>query len=194
MVTIVYHKNPARSGSRVTVAGAPGPDSPRELKVEFCGCPVQASLGVLGRKWTFLVLRNIALYRKQRFREMLRTTPGLTNRVLTMRLRELEREGLIEVVERGRHYVKWGLTAKGEDAIPVLLALARFGSKWYATEVFEDGVARSLPDIFTERYLRKVVRNLTAPLPRRFSPAGGRGSTPVVAPAPRAPPPPFATA
>ena len=68
---------------------------PPELKVDFAGCPVQATMGVLGHKWALLVLRNIALYRAVRFNDMLRITPGLTKRVLSMRLRELKNDGLI---------------------------------------------------------------------------------------------------
>jgi len=41
---------------------------------------VKASRDVLGRKWALLVLRNIGLYRTQRFNEMARITPGLTKR------------------------------------------------------------------------------------------------------------------
>ena len=99
-----------------------------ELKIIFESCPVEASMGVLGRKWALLVLRNIGLYRKQRFNEMLKITPGLTKRVLSMRLRELSREGYIQIVERRRNFSKWELTEKGRDVLPVLMALVQFGS------------------------------------------------------------------
>jgi DNA-binding HxlR family transcriptional regulator len=130
---------------------------PSELKVDFAGCPVHASMGVLGRKWALLVLRNIALYRKQRFNEMLRATPGLTRRVLSMRLRELERDGFIEVVERGKNYSRWELTEKGRDVLPVLMTLVRFGSKWYPDQVFEDKVPRQLKEVFDEMYIRRIM-------------------------------------
>ncbi len=127
------------------------------LKVNFSACPVQASLGVLGKKWALLIIRNIALYRKQRFNEMLKITPGLTNRVLSMRLRDLEREGLIEVVEKDVKYLKWDLTEKGKDVLPVLMTLVRFGSKWYPEDVFGDGISRSLDEVFDEEYIREVM-------------------------------------
>lgn len=147
---------------------------PAELKVEFAGCPVQASMGVLGRKWALLVLRNIGLYRRQRFNEMLRITSGLTRRVLVMRLRELEREGFIEVVERGRNYSKWDLTEKGKDVLPILMALVQFGSKWYAEKVFPDKTPRPLVEVFDESYIRKIMQNPTAILPVLSSPRVGR--------------------
>ncbi len=143
----------------------PSRTRPPELKVDFAGCPVQASMGVLGRKWSLLILRNIALYRKQRFNDMLRITPGLTKRVLSMRLRELKRDGLIEVAEEGQDFKKWGLTEKGRDALPVLMSLVGFGSKWYAEMVFADKAPRPLKGVFDEAYVKKVLGGLTAELP-----------------------------
>ena len=137
-----------------------GRSAPPELRVDFAGCPVKASLDVLGRKWALLVLRNIELYRVERFNEMLRITPGLTKRVLAMRLKELEHGGFIRAVERGRNYTRWGLTAKGRDALPILMALVHFGSKWYADEVFLDRRPRSLSDVFERSYIRTTLREL----------------------------------
>lgn len=134
---------------------------PPELKVEFAGCPVKASLDVLGRKWALLVLRNIELYRAERFNEMLRITPGLTKRVLAMRLKELERGGFIHAIERRPRYTRWGLTEKGKDALPILMTLVHFGSKWYADEVFLDGRPRSLRDVFDLEYIRATLREMT---------------------------------
>ncbi len=129
------------------------------LKVKFNGCPVQASLGVLGRKWSLLIIRNIGLYDKHRFNDMIRITPGLTRRLLSIRLKELEKEGFIEVVEREVNYSKWELTDKGKDVLPVLMTLVQLGSKWYADSVFEDSVPRSLDEVFDESYIRKIMGN-----------------------------------
>jgi DNA-binding HxlR family transcriptional regulator len=130
-------------------------------KVEFESCPVQASLGILGRKWSLLVLRNIELFGKHRFNEMLKATPGLSKRVLSMRLKELEREGFIKVVDRGQNYSKWDLTRKGRDALPILMALVQFGATWYADQVFADKVPRTIQEIFDETYIRRIMRNFT---------------------------------
>ncbi len=141
-----------------------------ELRVDFASCPVKASLDVLGRKWALLVLRNIELYRVQRFNEMLRITPGLTKRVLAMRLKELEQGGFIRAIERGRNYTRWGLTGKGKDALPILMTLVHFGSKWYAEKVFLDRKPRSLGDVFERSYIRKTLQEMTATgMPRTTS-------------------------
>ena len=132
---------------------------PAQVKVEFQNCPVQASLGTLGHKWALIILRNIELYGKHRFNEMLKVTPGLTKRVLSMRLRELEHEGFIKVVETGHNYNSWDLTQKGKDALPILLTLVQFGSKWYADQVFADKTPRALRDIFEESYIQKIMKD-----------------------------------
>lgn len=138
---------------------SPAKLSPRShlKKVEFVSCPVQESLGTLGRKWAFLILRNIGFFDKHRFNEMLRVTPGLTKRVLAMRLRELERDGFIEVIENGKNYSRWELTEKGQDTLPILMSLARFGSKWYADRVFSDQRPRALKEVFEESFVREIV-------------------------------------
>jgi len=122
--------------------------------VEFKNCPIRVSLGVLGKKWTLLILRDIAFLKIDRFNQIRRSVPGLTSRVLIMRLRELEETGLIEpiVIERKSKLVRWALTEKGRDTIPILMSFISFGAKWYADVVFEDKQARTVRELFpTER-------------------------------------------
>jgi DNA-binding HxlR family transcriptional regulator len=88
--------------------------------------PIRASLDILGRKWTFLILRDIAFLKVERFGEIRRNNPGLTARVLSRRLSEMTREGLL-VREEGGEKIRYRLTAKGEDAVYILLALLRYG-------------------------------------------------------------------
>src|ERR1700687_3321805 len=128
-------------------ADAPGPLAPAG---PIMNCPIATSLGVLGRKWTILILRDMTMMKKERFSEILKSTPGLTPRVLSNRLRELEREGMIERVEKkkGPNFVRWMLTEKGNDTIPILMRFAAFGSKWYAEEVFEDKTPKKLREIY----------------------------------------------
>jgi DNA-binding HxlR family transcriptional regulator len=128
------------------------------FKVEFASCPVEASLGVLGRKWALLVLRDIAMLRADRFNDMLRRTPGMTKRVLAMRLNELEREGFIYRRERAPKFTRWALTEKGQDTLPVLMTLVQFGAKWHAERVFADRLARPLDAVFDRDYIQEILR------------------------------------
>lgn len=118
--------------------------------VQFRACPIQTSLGMLGKKWTMLILRDIGLMKADRFNHMLRVTPGLTPRVLSLRLKELEKDGYISSsqVRSSPPMVRWSLTKKGEDALPILMSLIEFGSKWYPEEVFADKRPRAVTELF----------------------------------------------
>jgi DNA-binding HxlR family transcriptional regulator len=101
-----------------------------EVRLNFDAYPVQASLGVLGRKWAFLILMNVALSRARRFNDMLRTAPGMGKRILAIRLSELERDGFLEKAVRPDGRSEWTLAAKGVDVLPLLLTLVHYSSKW----------------------------------------------------------------
>jgi len=118
--------------------------------VEFQKCPIRTSLGVLGKKWTFLILRDIAFLKVDRFNKILRTLPGLTPRVLITRLHELEKSGLIKavVIQKRPRLVKWELTEQGKDTVPILLSFIAYGAKWFPDVVFEDGQARTVKQLF----------------------------------------------
>ena len=109
-----------------------------------------------------LMLRDIGFRKVDRFNHLLESIPGLTPRVLSMRLKELEKDGIIKkaVDDSSSGIVRWTLTEKGEDALPILMRLIAFGSKWYAREVFEDKVPRSLNEIFTKPEAQEIVRRL----------------------------------
>lgn len=120
--------------------------------VKFKNCPIKVTIGVLGKKWTILILRDIALLKVNRFNQILRSLPGLTSRVLILRLHELEECGLIEavVIKDKPRVVEWALTEKGKDTVPILKSIMSFGAKWYADEVFEDRRARTLDEIYPD--------------------------------------------
>ena len=60
--------------------------------VKFAQCPIKTSLGVLGKKWTMLILRDIGILGVDRFNRLLDSISRLTPRVLSMRLKELKRD------------------------------------------------------------------------------------------------------
>ena len=131
-------------------------------QVKFAQCPIRTSLGVLGKKWTMLILRDIGFLKIVRFNRILESISGLTPRVLSMRLRELEDEGFIEC-ERGKKEpteVVWKLTEKGRDTMPILIQLTAFGSKWHADLVFEDKRPRSLNEIFPQPEARRIMMGI----------------------------------
>ena len=128
-------------------------------EVKFAQCPIKTSLGILGKKWAMLVLRDIGILGVDRFNRLLASIPGLTPRVLSMRLKELEKEGFIKCIENGNSskIVRWTLTEKGRDALPILLQFTAFGSKWHADVVFEDKTPRTPDELFQPKAM-KVMR------------------------------------
>jgi DNA-binding HxlR family transcriptional regulator len=97
------------------------------------GCPVEATLELIGGKWKGLVLYHL-LQGTMRFSELRRKVPGVTQRMLTRQLRELESAGLVlrtvyaEVPPR----VEYALTVEGESLRPVILALREWGRNYLA--------------------------------------------------------------
>lgn len=95
---------------------------------EHAGCPVEITLQILGGRWKVLILRE--LFRgTRRFSELHRALPGVTQKMLTQQLRELEHA---EVVERKVYpqvppKVEYRLTSLGETLKPVLDAMHEWG-------------------------------------------------------------------
>src|SRR5213080_2012976 len=96
-------------------------------------CPVGMDLAALGKKWSFHTLRNIAISHIDRFNQILRSLPGLTPRVLIMRLNELEESGLITpiIIQKSPKLVSWTLTEKGQVTLPILEGYFSFTKKWH---------------------------------------------------------------
>lgn len=132
-------------------------------QVKFVQCPIKTTLGVLGKKWTLLILRDIGFLKIVRFNRILESIPGLTPRVLSMRLRELEDERFIECVggKRQPTMVVWRLTEKGRDTMPILIQLTAFGSKWHSDVVFEDKRPRTVNEIFPQPEARRIMMGIS---------------------------------
>ena len=130
-------------------------------QVKFVNCPIRTSLGILGKKWTILIIRDIGVRKINRFNRILESIPGLTPRVLSMRLKELEKEGLIVCIEKKKSpppmIVLWRLTEKGKDTLPILMQMVAFSSKWYAGVIFEDKRPRKLSEIFPQPEAREMI-------------------------------------
>ena len=97
-------------------------------KAELPDCPVATAVQLIGNKWKLLIQRNL-LVRPWRFNEMLRSIPGISQKVLTDNLRALERDDLItrtvypEVPPR----VEYALSELGETMRPIISALETWG-------------------------------------------------------------------
>ena len=93
-------------------------------------CPVARGAEVFAERWTPIIMRNI-LYGCHRFNEIAEGAPGLSRSLLTKRLRELERAGVITIApkEKGRGST-YEPTEAGLALEPVLNALGVWGETW----------------------------------------------------------------
>jgi DNA-binding HxlR family transcriptional regulator len=102
------------------------------LDYDSANCAIGATVGILGERPTFLVLRE-AFNGVRRFDDMQRRT-GMPRQVLSQRLARLVMEGLLRKVryrepgQRGRD--EYRLTDKGLDLYPVLIALMEWGDRY----------------------------------------------------------------
>jgi len=98
---------------------------------DYAECPVKKTIEIIGGKWKpailYLIQNEIT-----RFGEMHKSLPGISKRMLTTHLRELEADGIInrKVFAEVPPKVIYSLTDLGKTVIPVLTAMANWGEKY----------------------------------------------------------------
>ncbi|WP_300669888.1 helix-turn-helix domain-containing protein [Desulfoluna sp.] len=94
------------------------------------GCPVEATLEVIGGKWKGVILYHL-LEKTYRFGELKRLMPDITQRTLTKQLRELESDGILhrEVFAEVPPKVEYSLTDRGETLRPLILMMRNWGKE-----------------------------------------------------------------
>ncbi|EGA91271.1 hypothetical protein GPDM_00340 [Planococcus donghaensis MPA1U2] len=97
-------------------------------------CPVAGTLDVIGGKWKGVILFHL-LEDKKRFNELKRLNSGITQRMLTLQLRELEADGIIhrEVYPVIPPKVEYSLTDFGQSLKPIVLLMREWGEEYMET-------------------------------------------------------------
>src|ERR687887_1202325 len=98
-------------------------------------CPVCATADVVCHKWTILVIRDLAAGRS-RFCELERSLAGISPRTLSLRLRALEDEGIVErkTYPEVPPRVEYALTEKGRALLPIVEDMRTYGLQWLGGE------------------------------------------------------------
>jgi DNA-binding HxlR family transcriptional regulator len=98
------------------------------MKKREANCPAEVTLAVIGGRWKVLILYQLSQGVK-RFSELQRAVPGITQKMLTQQLRELERDGIVQrtVYPQVPPKVEYRLTPHGETLRPVVSAMCRWG-------------------------------------------------------------------
>jgi DNA-binding HxlR family transcriptional regulator len=94
-------------------------------------CPVCRTAEIVCVKWTLLVIRDLAEGRT-RFCELERSLAGISPRTLSLRLRALEEEGIVErqTFPEVPPRVEYVLTEKGHALLPIVEAMREYGEQW----------------------------------------------------------------
>jgi DNA-binding HxlR family transcriptional regulator len=97
---------------------------------KYEGCPVETTLDVIGGKWKGILLYHL-IDGKKRFNEFRKLYPGITQRMLTLQLRELEQDGVIhrEVYKEIPPKVEYSLTEFGRTLEPIILLMKEWGEQ-----------------------------------------------------------------
>ncbi|MDY8161596.1 winged helix-turn-helix transcriptional regulator [Bacillus thuringiensis] len=92
-------------------------------------CPVEAMVEVIGGKWKGVILYHL-LDGTKRFNELKRLKPNITQRMLTLQLRELQADGIIhrEVYREVPPKVEYSLTELGESLRPMILLMMEWAT------------------------------------------------------------------
>ncbi|WP_254568321.1 helix-turn-helix domain-containing protein [Oscillatoria sp. HE19RPO] len=95
------------------------------------GCPVETTLAIIGGRWKVLILQELFSGVK-RFGELHRALAGITQKMLTQQLRELERDGIINrmVYAQVPPKVEYSLTEFGMTLRPILETMHEWGVRF----------------------------------------------------------------
>lgn len=94
-------------------------------------CPVATTVGLIGNKWKILILRDV-LDGPKRFGELRKSLEGISQKVLTDNLRDMEKDGLLnrKVFPEVPPRVEYSLSEIGETMRPIIKQMEEWGSMY----------------------------------------------------------------
>jgi DNA-binding HxlR family transcriptional regulator len=122
-------------------------------------CPVNASLEILGDRWSLLIIRDLMLRSYRAYKEFLSSDEGIATNILAERLQRLEAAGIISTSRdaEDRRKVVYRLTAKGIDLAPILVELILWGAQHEATDAPPAAIRKMRAR--REQFLSEIRRN-----------------------------------
>ncbi|HXG64102.1 MAG TPA: helix-turn-helix domain-containing protein [Blastocatellia bacterium] len=115
----------------------------REVK-----CPAEVTLEVIGGRWKLRILYHL-FQGVKRFSQLRRAMDGITQKMLTQQLREMEKDGIIhrEVYAQVPPRVEYSLTALGESLKPVVDAMCEWGFRYKSGEMERELMNLAVPEL-----------------------------------------------
>lgn len=109
-----------------------------KLNNKIYTCPVDVTLGLIGGKWKLLILSHVYINKKRSYSEIRNNLPGISEKMLSQQLKELERDSLLQktTITQKPLRVAYSLTRQGKS----LSALYRFTSNWGIKYLKQHGI------------------------------------------------------
>ena len=101
------------------------------MNKELPACPVEITMGLIGDKWKVLIVRDL-LTGTKRFGELKKSVTGISQKVLTSNLRQMEASGLVKrkVFAEVPPRVEYSLTETGFSLRPILNSMVKWGNEY----------------------------------------------------------------
>ena len=104
----------------------------------------------MGKKFTVLILRNMIYLNQTRFNKLLDSIEGINAKTLSLRLKEMEKDGLIKrkVYDESPVRIEYEMTEKGMALESTLEHMSAFSMKYFPREIFKDGKPRTFEEVY----------------------------------------------
>ena len=125
----------------------------QELKIiteQMNCCPVDNTFKIIGKKFTIHILRNMTMMGQTRFSQFLESVEGINPKTLAVRLKEMEKSGLIsrQVYPETPIRIEYTISEKGKALKPIIEQMAAFSMKYCCDTIFKDGKPRTFKEVF----------------------------------------------
>jgi DNA-binding HxlR family transcriptional regulator len=123
-------------------------------------CPINNTLNIIGKRFTILILRNMINGKQNRFNQFLNSIEESNPKTLSVRLREMEKYGLIKrkVYPNEKPVrVEYHPVEKGWELQPILDMMAAYSLKYCSKDVFKDAKPREFREVYG-REMAKISR------------------------------------
>jgi DNA-binding HxlR family transcriptional regulator len=119
--------------------------------IKMKSCPIENTFKIIGKRFTVLILRNMINGKQNRFNQLLNSIEEGNPKTLTIRLREMEKSGLIK---RKVYYhetpvrIEYYPTEKALALQPILDMMAAYSMKYCSKDIFKDAKPRDFKEIY----------------------------------------------
>jgi DNA-binding HxlR family transcriptional regulator len=129
----------------------PQQQKPDSLCKNMKCCPINNTLNLIGKKFTLLLLRNMMMLKQTRFNQFMGSIEEINPKTLSIRLKEMEKDGLIKrkVFHEIPVRVEYVLTEKAMGLTPILEQMAIFSMRYCTKDVFRGSPPKNVENLYS---------------------------------------------